>query len=833
MEGHPIQPSERVPALQEYLTKWTPHIHPVKSPEEEFQENIKRAQDLFNGLTHSSQNSIDKLDEILRCGARIKELMALHEDNKVQKEREYQQKLWEQQETLVIEILDLFGLELGIDLCTKWHNRFEKPSSPTTTHSDSGPVDAQQTEHTTVSRFVPVEDPTPQPTGTDQPPAKSTNFYIPSPVNTENTGEPSTRPSQPGRPEQNTSAGPPKRPLDPPAARPTRPTKRSRSDLTQGPLTGDRTIEFEQVYQNGQAEPKYVIMKHNRFWYILECKKHKLHFNNHPIRGALKHLRGKKHQHPNVNYEEAIRALGTRVLHCDEDKAAENNAVARRPSYSQMGRPVHSLSPSVGHGLPTRSNQSLAGIDPKPGEVYTTFWSETKQFFAVLVLPWCNVGQLGKDLSLTVKDTVLIKKVPSCYRYNDVDESFEWALDYGPGGQHYSKRKYPIMYFDAPVFPGECRVNWVAAREFQLYDPQVATIPFKGIVDRFIASRNSGGGDADPHTQAEQGTVDDDRPTAEIFPREEQRPGAREIIVIDDDSDDDTVGRYRWSDAPVAPGDPVPKIEPQDEPMTDVHDQQGTSTNHDNASSQQPLNTGVANHSQRQTGEFVDSHDNLMDPAGFLRRLDNAGQPDPILLNPDHAQVRDGMPGPQVPTGDACDMQAQAPKDGPTAQWRPAFSGEEHEPSPIANTNFHSHHLPPPTTTKTRPPEAVMTPLPPNQKSPPAPVAGDNSQQQPTSRPSQDSQTTELYSYFNQARNASSQFQLDSDGRFKWIAPETTSGMAKKQKPMSVRQHEELRARMQAIGKESQPTQHQAPTLAPKPPGQTGSATPHGFKRSF
>ncbi|KAF9776756.1 hypothetical protein IL306_005030 [Fusarium sp. DS 682] len=801
MEGHALQPSERIPALQEYLARWSPQIHPVKSAEEEFQENLKRAQDLFNGLTNSSQNSFDRLDDILRCGARIKQLIALHEDTKEQKEREYQQKLWEQQKALIFELFDLFGLELSKELCKNWCDRLGQPPSTAPTQSDttiSGAIDTQQPKDTTTSRFTPAPD---QPISTNEPPAKSTKDSMPSPPNTENAGEPSTRPSEPDRTEHNTSAGPQKRPADPPAARP---TKRSRSDVTHGPLTGDRTIEFEQVYQNGQAEPKYVIVKHNRFWYILECKEHRLHFNNHPIRGALKHLRGKKHNQPSVNYEEAIRALGTRVLHCDEDLANENNAVARRPCYSQMGRPVNSLSPSVGHSLPTRSNQSLTGIDPKPGEVYTTFWSETKQFFAILVLPWRNVGQLGKDLSLTVKDTVLVKKVPPCYWYNHADESFEWAPEYRPDGQHYTKRKYPIMYFDAPVFPGECRVNWVAAREFQLYDPKVATIPFKGIVDGFIASRNNGGGEeAGPHTQVElegrQGSLSNDPPTAEIFPRE-QPSGAREIIVIDDDGDDDTGGRYQWPNTPVGSDDPVPKTEPPDEPMTDVHDQQGTNTTYDNAPSQQPLTV-------------------------------------PILLNPDHTQLCHGLPGPQLPTGDAClecptscDMQAQTPNYGPTPQWPPAFSGGEHEPSPIDNTNFHPHQLSQPTPTDARPPEAIMAPLPPDQNSSSAPGPGDSSQMQPTAKPCQDAQTTELYAYLNQTRSASSQFQLDSDGRLKWIAPKTPSGVATKQWPMSARQHEELRARILAIGKEFQPTQHQASMLDPQ---QTRNVTPHGFERSF
>lgn len=484
MEGHALQPSERIPALQEYLARWLPQIHPVKSAEEEFQENLKKDQDL---LTDLSQNSIDKLSEIVNCATRMQQLKALHDETKEQKERDYQQKLWEQQEALAFDLFDLFGPELIKQLCKDWCHR--RRQSLGTAPAESGTTSSVGTEpkNTTVSRFTPIPD---QPKSPNEPPANNTKNSMPTPPNVESTQEPSTHPTEPNPTEHNTSAGPQKRPAESPAARP---TKRSRPDPTQGPLTGDRTIDYDQVYQNGQAEPKYVIAEYNGFWYILECKAHRMHFNNHPIRGAAKHLRGRKHNRLSVKYEEAIRALGTRVLGCDEGKAKKNNDVAQRPSYSQMGRPVTSLSPSAGRSIPTRNNQSPTGIDPLPGEVYTTFWSETKEFYAILVLPWRNTGQLGKDLTLAVKDTGLIKQVPFCYQYNQADGSVEWAPEYRPDGQHYHRRKYPIMYFDASVFPGECRVNWVAAREFAHYDPKVATIPFKDIVDGFIASRNNSG----------------------------------------------------------------------------------------------------------------------------------------------------------------------------------------------------------------------------------------------------------------------------------------------------------------------------------------------------
>jgi len=290
------------------------------------------------------------------------------------------------------------------------------------------------------------------------------------------------------------------------------------------------------------------------------------------------------------------------------------------------------------------------------------------------------------------------------------------------------------------------------------------------------------------HTQENgQGTLSIDAATAEIFPRE-QPSGAREIIVIDDDSDDDTGGSYQWSNIPIR-SEPVPKTEPPDDSMTDVHDQQGTSNTYDIAASQQPFTVPI----------------------------------------PDDTQLSHGLPGPQLPTEEAhlecptsSDTQAQTPNHGPTPQWPPFL----HEPSPVDSTYLHPHQLSQPTPTDPCAPEAIMAPSPLGQ-SPPAPGHGSSCQMQPKAKPCQDA---EQYAYFKQARNASSQFQLDSDGQLRWIAPKTPSAVATKQKPMSARQHEELRARILPTGKEPQPTQHKA---SMPDSHQTSYVTPHGFKRSF
>lgn len=298
------------------------------------------------------------------------------------------------------------------------------------------------------------------------------------------------------------------------------------------------------------------------------------------------------------------------------------------------------------------------------------------------------------------------------------------------------------------------------------------------------------GNDTMVQLENEQGNLSVDAPTAEIFPRE-QPAGAREIIVIDDASDDDKEGHYQVPHTSIGPSDPVPKTEPSDELMTDVHDQQDTSTTCDNAPSQQPFTV------------------------------------------PDQTQPCHGLPESQLLTGHApsqcptsCDIEAQILNDSPTPQWPPAFL---HDPSPIDNTCIHPYKLYQQAPTDARAPEAIMSPLP-HHQSPSAPVLGDRSRTEPTANPCQDAGTTELYAYLNQARSASSQFQLDSDGQLRWIAPKITSGVAPKQKPMSARQHEELRSRILPTAKEAQSDQDQASMANSQ---RTANMTPHGFKRSF
>ncbi|KAF5548865.1 hypothetical protein FMEXI_4536 [Fusarium mexicanum] len=464
---------------------------PTKSPEEKFQERHKEAQAHFEAAAASACLEPDtaRLDAVQSCINQLKELTAEREANKDDEESKYQQLYLEQQEALILGLLNTLGPGLGDKVCDKWRQQTQRPSN-NSSQSDALPGSSSEVT-TNTSYFTPNASPVMQSFRLPNPRPQNQSATILPTAETAVNQETHTI-SQPSDENQQPSKAQQKRPANPPQGSLPRPPKRPRSNAPQprGPLTGDRAIDFDDVYQDGNAPTKYIITEHKGFWYILECKKHKLHFmSNNPIHGARRHLTAGTHGNLNVKYDETVRLLGTRVLDCDEGKAKLNNLAAQRPTYAQYGRPLSSVSAGSAHsneGPQTRSTQFLTGIDPQPGEVYTTFWKKTKRFFAILVLPWGSFRQFGWDMNLMDNTSLLKKNIPACYDYDPVTGTVEWTEHYRPGGKYHHKRKYPIMYFDAPVFPWECAIGWVAVNEFRAYDPNDEGIDHKDKVDEFI-----------------------------------------------------------------------------------------------------------------------------------------------------------------------------------------------------------------------------------------------------------------------------------------------------------------------------------------------------------
>ncbi|RSL66381.1 hypothetical protein CEP53_003392 [Fusarium sp. AF-6] len=266
-----------------------------------------------------------------------------------------------------------------------------------------------------------------------------------------------------------------------------------------------RSIDFDQVFQDGDAEIKYTIARYPRKdgnWYILECKEHGQHFTNDPILGAAKHLATAVHGNLPRKHELAVSILGTLVKNCTPELVENNNEVAQEAFDQGLGIPVSTKrlkrprfdggtaeprAAMPGHPH-TRSSQVVSGImNPQAGEIYAAYWKSSRSFYPVLILPWGSFQDIGFKGSLL--DTGLLVDTPSCYVVDG--ETAEWAEGYEDGGRLVSKRQFPVLYFDELKFPEKSSVGWVHVADLKHFDPNDMSILQRDSVSEFIETQKS------------------------------------------------------------------------------------------------------------------------------------------------------------------------------------------------------------------------------------------------------------------------------------------------------------------------------------------------------
>ncbi|KAM0298097.1 hypothetical protein ACHAPM_008794 [Fusarium culmorum] len=263
-------------------------------------------------------------------------------------------------------------------------------------------------------------------------------------------------------------------------------SKSKKRPIPPGPLT-NKTIEFSQVYQDGNAPQKYVIEKYGDYWYIVKCQEHRLELRTEkPLLGAIKHLRSKVHTQDKefTSKQMAIAKFGRRVVNCTDKRAEMNNEVAiQNVSYDQVGvlqrrkrTRADVLEDTDDDMLPnTRNNNctSVSPIKPQPGEVYKIFWGNHGCFYAAVILPRTgSFTQVGfQETTMSIKDTPLVKDpqdIPRCYEYDPASGFLEWAESFGPRGSKASQSKYPAMYLTDPEFE-DCEYCWLHVSKLQTY----------------------------------------------------------------------------------------------------------------------------------------------------------------------------------------------------------------------------------------------------------------------------------------------------------------------------------------------------------------------------
>ncbi|KAF2967443.1 hypothetical protein GQX73_g6142 [Xylaria multiplex] len=324
--------------------------------------------------------------------------------------------------------------------------------------------------------------------------------------------------------------------------------------VSKASTTGDepgalRTITFDEVYQNGQAEHKDTIVEfppNTRKWYILKCEEHGIRFGQRPMPGAAKHLSGQLHKSQTRSNALAIELLGYRVIGCNQQLAELNNDVVRRAFASgykpkntmQKVNRVSETSKNMTQGasddvencteaitnlsekgvtlrtdvgressLPSsqrrlkicREGSKIIITNPKTFHVYYCFWSPERRVYPAMILGWDDQKPGGLEKSLVTTGLLDKEKSspPSCYIYKYAEGSTNaaivgWAPGFEDGGRRVEDRKFPVMFFDKK---SKVTWGWVSAKclsKFPLYKqdpPKKRDHPFNA-ARRWIAKKD-------------------------------------------------------------------------------------------------------------------------------------------------------------------------------------------------------------------------------------------------------------------------------------------------------------------------------------------------------
>ena len=241
------------------------------------------------------------------------------------------------------------------------------------------------------------------------------------------------------------------------------------------PSGPERTVSFDDV-SGSPVKPapyKHVIVQYpsaTGHFYILRCDEHGVHFGEHPLRGAAKHLASAQHGYMSKAHATAIETLGHRVLGCTKQLADRHNndvLAAFKGGYkafnannlsqskrAELGFPP--LEPTGSQKPPIQRKPTTGITDPITSRFYVT---SGELRCPVLILPWGDTSPVG--LAGTLADTGIfceftddgtptgIPKPPKCYVYDEDASGITgirgWAKGYESGGSQEQKREFPVL----------------------------------------------------------------------------------------------------------------------------------------------------------------------------------------------------------------------------------------------------------------------------------------------------------------------------------------------------------------------------------------------------
>lgn len=232
---------------------------------------------------------------------------------------------------------------------------------------------------------------------------------------------------------------------------------------------------FDEVYQDGHAETKHIIVEHPKGageWYIIRCLDCPRDFKEKPLVTAGSHLSSAVHGYQPRDAVKVVENFGILVLECNEGLAEKNNAVARQAFRKQEKRPRppdDTAAKDRKHG-----RRGAAGIvNPTPGQIYLGYWEKAKKSWPVLLLPTANLEDVG--VPETLKDLKLLDKLPPGYRHNTMTKTLEWEEGFENGGGKVAERWFPVLFFDDGLnFPSESQAAWLPAHDLMVFDIESA-----------------------------------------------------------------------------------------------------------------------------------------------------------------------------------------------------------------------------------------------------------------------------------------------------------------------------------------------------------------------
>lgn len=268
-------------------------------------------------------------------------------------------------------------------------------------------------------------------------------------------------------------------------------------------------MHYDAVYQNSRAVKKHIIVRRPEDisrpgrYYIIRCDRHNVSFEDNPLQAASAHLQMK---HKSVNaftHDSVVDHLGCEVIGCDDEKLEENNSLARKafergdegptgdnirvrershsPEPQQRKKHnVQSLKVYGSKGRRTRRSKrhtdqqddSSHKVDLIPGKVYIIYWTESKQWFAGVLLPLQDLESIGINDSM--EKIGLLKSLPDCYQYDSSAKSFSWTKGYEDGGPMSSEQHFAFAFFEGVKFPEESHLAWIPIHDIKEWDEEQA-----------------------------------------------------------------------------------------------------------------------------------------------------------------------------------------------------------------------------------------------------------------------------------------------------------------------------------------------------------------------